>query len=262
MHRHAVAVVFLLAAISAAAQSFQSQLSTVSDPLAISLAKKSATALSGKSSVMDVTLYASVDSILGSDYETGTATLRANGIGESRVDLNLSGGTRSEVRSIANGSPTGRSQTNGKSSSSYAQHNCWTDAAWFFPALSSLAQPTTQSFIFKYVAQEQYNGITAQHIQVYQVSAINPYLPRLSAMDFYLDATSLLPLGVTFATHPDWDMNVDIASEIRFANYHQVNGIAVPFHIQRLINGSLVLDATVTSAAVNSGLATSLFSLP
>jgi hypothetical protein len=80
-------------------------------------------------------------------------------------------------------------------------------------------------------------------------------------VDFYLDPVSLLPLAIAFKVHPDKDMNTEIPTEVRFADYRVVNGARVPFHIQRLLNGSLVLDIVVTSATLNSGLPDSTFSL-
>src|SRR6266705_523388 len=69
-------------------------------------------------------------------------------------------------------------------------------------------------------------------------------------------------VAVAFKSHPDNDLNTDIDTEARFANYQAVSGILIPFHFQQMINGSVVLDVIVTSAAVNTGLVDSLFNLP
>jgi hypothetical protein len=53
----------------------------------------------------------------------------------------------------------------------------------------------------------------------------------------------------------------DIPVEIRFGDYKSVNGFLVPFRIQRVLQGMLNLDLTVTSATVNVGLADSDFAL-
>jgi len=175
----------------------------------------------------------------------------------------LSGRTRSDVRNVASDSPSGAWETNGTSSTAYAFHNCWTDAAWFFPALSSLSQTANPRLIFKYIGQEQHNGVATQHIQVFQVPVQGPKsAQRLSLMDFYLDPASYLPLAISFNLHPDDDMSTNIPVEIDFANYQAVSGIQVPFHFQRSFNGGVVLDVTVTNAVFNSGLPDSLFTLP
>lgn len=234
-----------------------------SDPLAVTLAQQSVAALTGGAPVNNVTLNANVISILGSDSETGTGTLEAKGTSESRVDLSLSSGSHSEVRNIANGAPAGAWERNGGAPTAYAQHNCWTDAAWFFPALSSLTQTANPNFIFKYIGQEQHGGVATQHVRVFQIvpQDTGGVFLRLSASDFYLDVNSNLPLAVASKVHADNDMNTDIPTEVRFATYQAVSGIQVPFHIQRMLNGGVVLDVTVTSAAFNQGLADSLFTL-
>jgi hypothetical protein len=257
MFRLALALFLLMSAVCAVGQNPQS-----SDAFAVSLAQKSIAALTGGRPVSDVTLNANVISIFGSDNESGTGTLAAKGTGESRIDLTLSGGTRTDVRNLTNGGPGGAWNKNGGASTAYANHNCWTDAAWFFPALSSLTQTANPNFVFKYIGQEQHGGATAQHIQVFQVGQQNNgILQRLSTTDFYLDVNSSLLLAVASQTHSDSDMNTNIAAEVRFANYQTVGGFQVPFHVQRMLSGGVVLDVTVTSAVFNTGLADSLFSL-
>jgi hypothetical protein len=221
-------------------------------------------ALTGGTPITDVTIRANVTSLLGSDNETGTGTLRAKGISESRIDLSLSNGIRSEVRDAANGIPSGAWSTNGNASTAMALHNAWVDAAWFFPPLSSLSQTANPRFVFVYVGQEQHDGLLVQHIRSYQVpasGAISSPIPSLSTMDFYLDPNSYLPLAIGFKLHADKNIGVSVPVEIRFANYQGVNGIQVPFHFQRLLNGSLVLDVNVTRAALNTGLQNRTFTL-
>jgi hypothetical protein len=257
MFRLAVAVSLLLSAVWAVAQNPPS-----SDPFAVSLAQKSVAALAGGVPVADVTLNANVISISGSDNESGTGTLEAKGTSESRVELSLSGGTQSEVRNLTNGAPAGAWEKNGGASTAYAQHNCWTDAAWFFPALSSLIQTANPNFIYKYVGQEQHGGVNTQHIRVFQIGQQdNGTLQRLSITDFYLDTNSSLPLAIASQAHADSNMNIDIATEVRFANYQAVSGFKVPFHLQRMFSGGLALDVTVTNAVFNTGLPDSLFTL-
>ncbi len=257
MFRLAVVVSLLISAVCAVAAT-----ASTSDAFAVTLAQQSVAALTGGSSVTDVTLNANVTSILGSDDESGTATLKAKGIAESRVDLSLdTSGSRSDVRNVSSSSPSGAWEKNGGNPTSYAGHNCWTDAAWFFPALSSLTQTANANFIFKYIGQEQHGGVNSQHIQVFRLSS-QSNIQRLSQMDFWLDAVSNLPLGVGFALHPDDDMGTSIPVEINFANYRAVSGIQVPFHVQRMLDGGVILDATVTSATLNTGIPDSLFTLP
>jgi len=238
------------------------QSGSTSDALAVSFAQRAIAALTQGTAVSDVTLSANVVSTFASSHNTGTGTFQAKGTSESRVNLSLTSGARSEIRGLTTyGLPTGGWQLNGAALTAYPQHNCWTDAAWFFPSFSSLSQTTNPAFVFKYVGQEQYNGTNVQHIEVSQVSSQNPTLARLSTMDFYLDAVSFLPLDMKFVVHADKDMNTNIQTEVRFSSYQSVSGIQIPFYFQRLINGNLDLDVKVTSAVLNSGLSDSIFSV-
>jgi hypothetical protein len=230
---------------------------TPSDPFAISLAQKSIAALSGGVPIIDVTLNTKVISVLGADNDSGTGAFQAKGIGESRVDLTLSSGTRSDVRSMAGTTPAGAWKENGAPARSYALHNCWTDSAWFFPAFSSLIQMGNLNSVFKYIGQEQHNGLNTQHIEVYQQGQFQ----ALTTIDLFLDPTSYLPFAIAYNQHPDNDMNKNIPVEILFANYQSVGGVQVPFHFQRMYNGLVILDVTVTSVAFNTGLSDSVFTL-
>ena len=81
-------------------------------------------------------------------------------------------------------------------------------------------------------------------------------------MDLYLDATSLLPAALDFNIQPGNSANPAIPAEIRFSAYQSFSGVQAPTRIQKYLQGSLVLDITVTSAMVNSGVADSVFVLP
>lgn len=239
-----------------------SQIST-SDPQAITIATKSLLAMTGGVSVNDATLNASVTWIAGSDHESGTGTFTAKGINESRIDLNLDNETRSEVRT-SQGSPSGQWKKGEGKITAASQHNCWTDAAWFFPPLSSLAQVANPHFVFSYLGPETHNGLSTIHLRVVQIIAGDTAkldLSHLTTTDFYLDSISFLPLAETFNVHPDSDMKTDIPSEIRFANYRVINGVQVPFRIQQLLNGSLLMDLTITNVNINSGVTGAQFIL-
>lgn len=267
MARFAVVVLCLLLSVPLAL----AQTVSATSPQAQTVATQAMAALTRGLPIADATLNANVTWIAGSDNLTGTGTFQAKGTSESRIDLNLGDTTRSEIRTFSGGVPQGAwikapaSAITTAKPTPYAQHNCWTDAAWFFPALSSLAQVSNPNAVFSYLGPVQHGGMSTQHIRVSQVFAPDAKnildISRLSAVDFYLDPASSLPLAIAFQVHADDDMNTNIPMEIRFANYQAVNGVQVPFHIQRMLNGGVVLDVVVTSATVNSGLPDSNFNI-
>jgi len=141
-----------------------------SDPRALALAAQSIAALTGGTPISDVTLSGNATWIAGSDNEIGSVTLMAKGTGESRVDLNLSGGTRTDIRNDTAGDPGGASATNGGSLQLWAFHNCWTTASWFFPALSSLSG-SNPNIVLSYVGLENRSSNSLHHIRSYRYLA-------------------------------------------------------------------------------------------
>jgi hypothetical protein len=233
------------------------------DPQALNLIASSLKALTGTTSVTDATLQATASYVAGSDEETGTATLTARGNQESLVQLNLSGGTRQQIRNGPAGAWSGPDGT----VHSMAIHNCWTDASWFFPALTLEAIASDPTLAVSYLGPDTSKGATLLHLQVARIlpgqsAGATALIESLSTMDIYFDPKSFLPLVLDFNTHPDTDANTNLPVEIQFANFQNSNGAMVPFHIQKFFQRTLLIDLTVSSVLVNSGVPDSAFILP
>lgn len=82
---------------------------------------------------------------------------------------------------------------------------------------------------------------------------------RLSSVRYQLNPTTYLPSKITFNTHPDADMNRDIGVEVDYSDYRLVDGVQVPYRIRKYLNGSLILDISVSSVIVNPTLSDSDF---
>jgi len=252
-------VVVLIATLVVLVSFAAAQTPPVSDPQAVAYAAQSITATVGSLSISDVTLTGSV-TWNGSD--TGTATMRALGTGESRMDLALTSGTRTEIRDAQTGTLLGKWIAPDSTSGNYASQNCWTDSVWFFPPLGALA--LGPNVVLSYVGQETRNEASVQHLQSYLYQAgqfPSPTPQQLSTMDFYLDATTLLPTAITFNAHPDNDATTSLLIEVDFSDYQSIGGAVVPTHIQRYQQGTLMVDVVVTGATFNTGLPLSLFTI-
>jgi hypothetical protein len=264
-----ILVLLFVCAFTAFAAGAQNQTSVQTSSVAaqgLALAQRALTAMTNGIGVIDVTLTGTAQRIAGSDDETGTITLRARGTAESRMDHVVSGGTRSEVRNSANGAPQGEWIGLDGTAHPMAYHNCQTDAAWFFPALSVQSQLANPNLSVSYVGQETKNQIAVYHLQFILhhtgVSAdIASRLDPLTATDVYLEASSFLPVAIVTNTHPDNNLLMNIPVEVDFSDYRVVQGVPVPFRIQKFLNGSLSLDVTVQAATVNSGLSDAEFSV-
>jgi hypothetical protein len=273
-----VIAVFCFASVAASAQQSTSSAASAatSDPQAVALIQRALVALTGGVPVSDVTLTGTAQRIAGSDNETGTATLTAMSTENSKLSLSLSSSVTSEIRNSA-GTPLSGTSTSqvpqpvGAWSGpdgvlhAMAEHNLMTDASWFFPAFTVNSVSTSQSFVVSYIGQETHNGLSALHVTAWQTfprsAQAPPLVSHLTQMDFYLDPVSYVPVALDFDVHPDNDAALDIPVEIRFSNYQAVNGVQVPFHVQKYVNNGLVLDLQFGSAALNSGLTAASFQL-
>jgi len=237
-----------------------------SDPTALSLAAQSVTAMAGSNTVSDVTASGIIDTwMVGSTADSGTVTLKVKGYGESRIDMQLvANGALSEIRDASTGIPQGEWINTG-TGTIYSQQLCATDAAWFYPLNSAMAVAPSDGIVLSYVGLETFAGSQVQHIQSYNYqpgldSGSQAQLQLVSTVDYYLDATSFLPVAEDFNLFAD--NNTAIPVQVLFLNYLTVGGVASPQHIQKLVNGTLQFDATVTSVSLNAGIPLSTFTIP
>ena len=230
-----------------------------SDPQAVTFATRSLAALTGGTLIGDVTL---TGNETWNGRETGSATLKALGSGESETEFALTTGTRTVIRDAQSGIPLGKWTGPNDISGAVVNHNCLTDAAWFFPALGSLQGGS--NVVLSYIGEESRNGAMVQHIQSYvpqSSQSPSPTSQSLSTMDFYLDGVTLLPVAVTFNAHPDTNASANLPVEIDYSDYQMTNGYRVPMHIQRYQQSSLIMDIHLSSASFNVGLSLSAFAI-
>lgn len=250
--------------ISAVSNAQQAATPTPRDAQAVSVLQRSLAALVGTTNLNDVTLNANANWTAGSDEETGSATLKATAIGQGRIDLSLSSGPRSEVIDASQAAPTGSWCGTDGTWHSMVAHNLYTDPTWFFPAFLINRALSTSSYAVSPMDAETQNGVAVEHVQIYQqqsgtTSESATLIQGLTQIDLYFSPSTLLPVSIAFNTHADNNALLNIPIQIRFSNYQVVQGVSVPYHVQKYIQNGLALDMTVTSVQVNSGLSTSDF---
>jgi len=257
------AALFLMAVcpLYLVAQSSSSSSQTaVSDPQAMIYANQALVALEGTHQVSDVTLTGTAIRMAGSDVESGNISLKALGTGDSLLDFSSPSGTRSEVRNLSNG-PGGFWVGLDGVSHAMAAHNCMTDAVWFFPALSILSQLSNPNLIANYIGRESKNGEAVYHLRFSRKSPTDTagVFQQLTFEDFYLDASTFVPVAILFQAHPDDNASQDLSVEVDLSDYRPTNGILVPFRVTKLINGSTFLDISIQAVNLNTGLSESAF---
>jgi hypothetical protein len=252
------AVTFFLPGMPALAQQ---QAAPGGNILQLSLAALS----QSQSAVDDVSLTGNVRRIAGSLDETGTCTLRMRESSGSRSDYSYPSGQLKELRSTNGSSIAGQWIGADGTAHSDAPHNLLTERAWFFPLNVIRHSLDTTHFQTVYVGSETLGDEAVQHFTYWRVISGPPEsaaeLQTLSRTEVYLDATTYLPVEITFNDHPDRDARTSIPVEVHYASYQVVDGTQIPFRIQQYRNHALSLDLQIETAVVNTGLSGTLFDL-
>jgi len=229
---------------------------------AFSIIAQSLVQLTGGQSVHDVSLSGTVGRTISSESDSGTILLRGVGVTESRIDFGLSSGLVSEIRTSGSGDPQGFWTSTDRSNQPFASHNCYSDAVWFFPALTIISQLSIPGVTTNYVGQESLDGIAVYHL-VLQKSfpdledTENNLIGPWTTEHFYIDSKTLLPVAITFFEHPDNNANTDIPIRIEFSGYQTITGFKVPQQIIKYVNGVKLYDIQISSSQINSGLSAS-----
>jgi hypothetical protein len=216
-------------------------------------------AFSVRKPVTSVNLFGNAVWTAGTLSDSGTVTLAASSGGSAQMQLELaSTGSRTELSSgIAAGSRCSWSG-NDRLKHDMDPANCWKPLLWFLPAFS--IQPSLMPDAL--VASDLGVGSVGhaagplRHLQFeygFQQNKLEDTkeLMRLSASDLGLDRASYLPSVLTYDILSDGDAPSSVHIEVRYADYKDVNGVQVPFTIQRYVNGSLQLDISIQNAEIN-----------
>jgi hypothetical protein len=228
-----------------------SQSSPSSPPQSTTIVAQETAVLCAGVPIADALLTGTATWTMGSDNQTGQVTLKARAIGQSRVDLAIGNGVRSEIRINDPLNPQYTTLAGGQWSTR-AIHNSWVDANWFFPALSALTVGPQNGFVLNSISDSSH--LFAQLQLSNQTSRIIGELQTLSVVLYDIDPSTKLPTGLHFYTHPDDNMLANIPVDLLFSDYRNVSGVEVPFRIQRYLNGTLQLDITISSVTINPGL--------
>lgn len=244
----------LLVLVTFAPQNATAATAPQSDPSAIAWATRSIAVLTNGQQVSGISAQGNVTRL--PDQDSGTVTLSASGLTDSRLDLSTTTGVRSEIRTSGNRGPAGEWIDIEGQHHPFAQHNCWTDAAWFFPALTMLSAYSDPTVVFTDLGQETHQGLTVEHIQVYRTfSDKNPdiakVLSRVSTVNYYLESQTAIPIAISFDVHPDKNEGAAIPIEVRYSDYRRIGSVLVPFEVDEYLNRSPLIQISLTSASPN-----------
>jgi len=216
-------------------------------------------AFSGGKVVQKVQLSGNATWHAGSLEDTGTVTLTASSDGSSQMQLALDT-TGQKTETQAGVATHANCHWAGADGIAHEVHSgsCWRPAVWFLPAFSlqPSLQPSNHVVIDLGTETIGSNVNVHRHLQSHLAligasDALKADAARLSKTDISLDPVSFLPAVFAYTTRPDNGAPVTIAIEVHYSDYRTVNGVQVPFLIQRYVNGSLQLEISVSSAQIN-----------
>jgi hypothetical protein len=215
--------------------------------------QNSLAAQSGSVTIQSVLLTGTTERIAGSDDETVSARFEATLSRSSRSDVSLAAGTLTEVRQAGSTGTTGAWSSGDGQYHPLAGHNLLTDGAWWFPEFVTQRLLSDPNAVVTFVGTESglahFKAVEAAPTGLPQSAADE--ITHLSQVDLYLDPTTLLPVQLCFALHPDNNALVDIPVTVQYSAYQAINGATIPMHIQESLNGTLALDIVVQNATFN-----------
>lgn len=228
------------------------------DTVATALLQKSVAAMAA-TAPSDSAATGSLTIVEGSTNETGTITIQTHGMAETAETIDLPDGHRAVIYN--NGDAK---EVNGSNSVIPTLQLILVDQCVDFPLplLSAFVNNPDESI--HYVGQESLNGVSVQHIQVWNSFASKPRMQKLglapfSVREIWLDATSYLPVKVAYSRRMGGGAYPSIPVAITFSNYKNVNGVLYPFQIDKSYNGTPWQTITIQSVSFNTGLTDAQF---
>jgi hypothetical protein len=226
------------------------------------LLQQARTALIGGVQISDVTLIGTTTVPIHPGAQSGSIVLVATANGRAQITLTSSAGVDTETDDYSGGPHIENySGPDGVAHTTPSQGLPPIHPAWFFPTFILATGSSASNLVASDMGQGVWSGVAVRHLALW-----NPLSPHDSQHDFYLDPSSLLPIVMVFKIHA-FDPNnpgaplratrmapAEVEEEVHYSNYQSVQGVAVPFHIQFYIRGTLVNDILISSARINTGV--------
>lgn len=210
-------------------------------------------AILGSSQPTSISLSGTFTSTEGSLRQSGSAQFITGSDGSYSITLSRTAGPTNESRTVTSGIPSciWTDQENVVHNSSFL--NCM-PPAWFFPHLT-LFSINSDASNPAWAPSSYISDTMGDHLRfqfMFPSSDGTILDPRLSNVyDLILAPETHLPAYAMFTAYPDnMSSAATIPILISYSDYRSISGVAVPFHIQRYVNGSLVLDLVITAATV------------
>ena len=184
----------------------------------------------------------------------GSATIRARGNDQFRMDANLPDGTRSFVTSRRGGhrrSPDG-------TLSEIPAHNTMGGTILTIPYPAIAAALTDSMDAVSYAGLAEIGDRQCHKVRVSTIfspeSDPDGTLARLTGIDYFVDAQTGLVIKTEDITHPVQSASEEYLHEVEFENYAAMSGIAVPTVVREKVSGQTIWEFRLSSITFNPNL--------
>jgi outer membrane lipoprotein-sorting protein len=195
----------------------------------------------------------------GSTTESGTIQILTRGSNQTAETITLPNGRRAVIYS--NGEAR---EAHGTQSTVAVMELSVTDQCPDFPLPLLLSALNNLDEAFEYVGQDSLNGVSVQHVKVWDTFASDPRLQKLapfSAKDIWFDSRSGLPVELAYSRRAGQGAVPSFEVEVFFSNYTNAGGVLYPFEVKKSYNGTPWETITIRSVAFNTGLTDSDFAV-
>jgi hypothetical protein len=234
---------------------------TARDPQAIAILQQSFAAMGGavSSNVSSVLMEGSITQQMAVEKATGSVTYKWSRADVCRLDSIFDSYSQSYV---VNGHSGMRIVDGTRSRLPF--HSLLNHQLKYLPVFSEISMWADSSYSVSYVALETLNGSQVHHIHLEEflpgLSAKTSALyARVSGVELYIDANSLLLLKRSQQLPTDSDMGTTMLLEQYFGGYKMIRGIAIAHQISEDLRGENRAVITVTSVQINQGVSASDF---
>ena len=233
-----------------------------SDPMAVDLLRQSLN-FSGMTAnpFSTFTAHGTITYYWAGQPVTGSATIRARGNDQFRLDASLPDGIRSLSTSRQGGSRKGPDGI----VSEIPAHTTVNSGIVTLPYPSIAAHLADADATISYVGQGEAAGRSAHQVRVTRnfPEEADPrgLLAELFRTDYFIDAQSFLVMRIEDATHSVQSMTDSYPHVVEFEEYTAASGIAVPALVRDKVGGQTTWEFRLSDIRFNSNLQDGDFSL-
>ncbi len=209
---------------------------------------------------VDAVAAGTVTRFRGNTSETLSVRLKARGFRQYRAEVGGFSGTTT----IRNGDRAALQSAEG--TKWLPAHSAQSTRAFVFPFFSELTAIANEDVAVRYVGLEDVGNEKAHRVEIFREPGPDQpsptFIRRRTRITVWVSATTALPLQIEYSRPADDNPSALLTRVRRFSDWRAVNGLALPFRQEELINGKVVYSLQLSQAQFNVGLTDSDFTLP